>query len=352
MLYPIVRPVARYVLRYYFRNIDITGLENIPRKGAVVLAANHPTAFIEPCLLACFQDRPLHFLARGNLFKNAFYNTLLAAVNILPVFRIEDGGYGRLKDNFNTFATCYRALSRGKAIMILAEGRCIHEKALRPLRKGTARIALGALDADPTLPEVYVVPVGANFTHPERVRSTVMIRCGEPIRASDFLDEYRAAEATAIKNFTQHLRARLEPLVVQFPNQDVADIGEALLELDRIQHPQKEGITYDGQQLNRELEIAEEAPAEAPRLTRLYNRLGRQNVPLKALQPVDVNWFKVALTIPLIIPHLPLWLLAEGIGATLPKHVEFYSPVRFAVIAGGTFLLYPVALIFLPWPLK
>ena len=34
------------------------------------------------------------------------------------------------------------------------------------------------------------------------------------------------------------------------------------------------------------------------------------------------------------------------------KHVEFYSPVRFAVVAGGTFLLYPLALILLPWLCK
>jgi hypothetical protein len=45
-----------------------------------------------------------------------------------------------------------------------------------------------------------------------------------------------------------------------------------------------------------------------------------------------------------------LWLLAEYIGATQPKHIEFYSPVRFAVLVVGSFFLYPLLLIFLPWP--
>ena len=93
MLYYLVRPVVRYVLSYYYRNIDVSGLENIPQDAAVILAANHPTGFIEPCILACFQSRPLRFLARGSVFVNAIYNRLLAAVNILPVFRWEDGGY-------------------------------------------------------------------------------------------------------------------------------------------------------------------------------------------------------------------------------------------------------------------
>lgn len=360
MVYSLVRPVARYVLRYYYRNIDLTGLENIPKNAAVVLAANHPTAFIEPCILACFQPRTLWFLARGNLFKNAFFNSLLAAVHILPVFRLEDGGYGRLKDNFGTFEACFRALSKGKAIMNLAEGRCIHEKALRPLRKGTARLALGAMQRDATLKEVYIVPVGCNFTHADRVRDQVMIRFGEPILTSEFMDEFRGNEAIAIKNLTSHLRSRLSPLVVQFPDRQRAAIGEARLELDRARHQTRliHGTTHDGQQLNRELEIAANTPAADEKITRLFNRLDRQDVHVGAVagarkivkqSPV---WLRSLIAVLLQLPQMPLWLLAEFIGASKPKHVEFYSPVRFAVVTGGTFLLYPLLLLFLPWPLK
>ena len=379
MIYHLVRPVARYVLKYYYRNIDLTGLENIPKDAAVVLAANHPTAFIEPCILACFQPRTLWFLARGNLFKNAFYNSLLAAVHILPVFRLEDGGFGKLKNNFGTFEACYKALSQGKAIMNLAEGRCIHEKALRPLRKGTARLALGAMQRDATLKEVYIVPVGCNFTHADRVRDQVMIRFGEPILASAFMDEFRGNEAKAIKNLTSHLRARLSPLIVQFPDRQRAAIGEARLELDRARHAahQVYGITHDGKQLDRELEIAANTPAEDETITRFFNRLDRQGACVGAvpssgkassgsqLSPGEgaiagtkkvvrpsLVWLRSLLAVMLQLPQLPLWLLAEFIGSTQPKHIEFYSPVRFAVVTGGTFLLFPLLLIFLPWPLK
>lgn len=380
MLYHLVRPVARYVLRYYYRNIDLTGLEHIPPNAAVILAANHPTAFIEPCILACFQPRTLWFLARGNLFKNGFFTALLNAVNILPVYRLEDGGYEKLKDNFETFDACFAALSKQRAIMILAEGRCIHEKNLRPLRKGTARIALGALDRDSTLKEVYIVPVGCNFTSADRVRGQVMIRCGEPILASDYLDDYRRGEATAIKDLTSHLRARLSPLVVQFPDQDRADIGEARLQLDR--NDQQAGLTYgithDGEQLDRELEIAATTPPEEPLLTRYFGRLqllGLSDgaVPSSSLASSgppaergsgavagagnvkgqgDVPWIKVVLASLFQLPQIPLWLLAYYVGLSRPKHIEFNSPVRFAVLAGGTFLLYPLLLLLLPWLLK
>lgn len=359
MFYYLLRPVARYVLRYYYRNIDLSGLEQIPKNAAVILAANHPTAFIEPCVLACFQPRTLWFLARGNLFTNRFFNALLAAVNILPVFRMEDGGYGRLKDNFGTFDACFTALSRGRAIMMLAEGRCIHEKALRPIRKGTARLALGAMQRDSTLKEVYIVPVGCNFTHGDRARGQVMIRCGKPILASDFMAEFRDNEATAIKSLTLHLRARLSPLVVQFPDQDRAAIGEARLELDRAIHgvDRVEGVTHTGEQLDRELTLAASMPAAAPKLTAFFNRLDRQRISVGAVagagkveekQSSLARWLRVALAGVLLLPQLPLWLIGEYYYDT-PKHIEFASPLRFAVLAGGTFLLYPILLILLPW---
>ncbi|MBC6992882.1 1-acyl-sn-glycerol-3-phosphate acyltransferase [Neolewinella lacunae] len=359
MLYHLVRPVARYVLRHYYRNIDLTGLEQIPPGAAVILAANHPTAFIEPCILACFQPRTLWFLARGNLFKNGIFTFLLNALNILPVFRREDGGYEKLKVNFSTFDACYRALSRGRALMILAEGRTIHEKDLRPLRKGTARIALGALDKYNTLPEVYIVPVGINFTHADRIRSTVMLRCGEPILASEYLAAYRENEAIAIRDLTLHLRQRLEPLVVRYPSRLHADLGEAELELDRSNHAThlRHGITHFGDQLNRELALASEAPAAAPALSRYFHRLATNGLTDAALagnyrkdrQMPATEWAKSLLAGLLLLPQIPLWLLAEAIAASQPKHIEFYSPVRFAVVAGGTFLLYPLALLLLPW---
>lgn len=356
MVYLLVRPLARFLLRFYYRNIDLTGLENIPQNAAVILAANHPTAFIEPCILACFQPRKLWFLARGDLFKTRLARWALAAINILPVFRMEDGGYEKLRNNFGTFNACHRALSARKAIMILAEGRCIHEKALRPLRKGTARLALGALANDATLPEVYIVPVGINFTHADRVRGTVMIRCGTPILASAYMDEFRGNEAIAIKSLTSHLRARLSPLVVQFPDRQVADSGEARLETDRDQHAthQRYGTTHDGDQLDRELALAT-STTNAPDSVRYRARLAQNGLdrpPAKSPRKATLIWLKAAIAVLLQLPYFPLWLLSEYLASSLPKTVEFYSPVRFAALAGSTIVLFPLGLIFLPWPLK
>lgn len=366
MLYRLVRPVARYVLRYYYRRIDLSGLENVPPAGAVILAANHPTAFIEPCLLACFQPRPLRFLARGDLFGNWWQNTLLAAINILPVYRIEDGGYGKLRRNYDTFAACYEALGRGRAIMILAEGRCIHEKRLRPLRKGTARIALGTLADQPALDEVYIVPVGVNFTAAARVRSEVYIRLGEPIRATAFVGEDRLVTPVALQNLTLHLRDRLLPLVTQIPERKLDALGEARLQTLRAKLEPRPvyGLTQESEIATREHAVAAATPSEDDGNLRYHNRLMLNDLeatsagadegipPTPQRGEAVVVWIRTLVSIVLQIPQFPLWITAEAIASALPKTVEFYSPVRFAVVAGGTFILYPLGLILLPWPLK
>ena len=364
MLYYLVRPVARFVLRHYFRHIDITGLEHIPRDAPVILAANHPTAFIEPCILACFQPRPLRFLARGNLYKSSLASWALRALHVLPVYRLEDGGFGKLKENYGTFAECYRALSRRQAIMILAEGRCIHEKALRPLRKGTARVALGALDADLTLPEVHVVPVGINFTYADRVRSTVMIRCGEPIPASAYLESYRSDPNPALRQLTRHLRQRLDPLVVQHRDPAAAGTLELRLALDRALHQThvNRGITHSGNQLERELRIARETSAD-PAAERIAAHLHRTKLPLRCAADEQVAspngkphpaWILAKGIIGLVtqLPVIPIWLLGQLVARLGTAHVEFFSPVRFATICIGYLVLIPLLLFTLPWVAK
>ncbi len=350
MLYRLVRPIARFWLARYYHNVDLTGLRHIPPDAPVILAANHPTAFIEPCLLACFQPRSLHFLARGDFFRHPVAAFLLRALHILPVYRLQDGGYEQLTRNYDTFESCYAALRQRRALMILAEGRCIHEKRLRTLRKGTARVALGTLDRYPDLGEVYIVPVGVNFTAADRVRSAVMIRCGEPLRATDYLDAYRENEANGLRQLTEGLHEALSALVVQFPDPGQDALYETLLDVRAREVAQLHGITHAGRQLDRELEVASAPLPDEPGILRYAARLHalrlrdrdvasnrRAGMPLAALPALLA-----------ILPQFPLFLVAELLGLKVALHVEFYSPVRFAALAVGS-LAYVPAVVLLPW---
>lgn len=233
MIYSIVKPCAKIALSVYFRKMYISHQERIPKDKPVVLAVNHPTAFIEPCILACWQEEPLHFLARGDFYvKKPFVRKMYDWFHIVPVFRLDDMGYGSLKTNFESFGKCSEVLSQNKQVLILAEGRCIHEKRLRPLMKGTARIVFGTLEKYPDL-DIHVVPVGVNYTNPDKFRSEVRIDYGEPIRVQDYAAIYQENPAKAVAALTENLKTKLAERVIHLENPADDVWTEPLLDIHR-----------------------------------------------------------------------------------------------------------------------
>ncbi|MCO6480843.1 MAG: 1-acyl-sn-glycerol-3-phosphate acyltransferase [Phaeodactylibacter sp.] len=358
MLYSIVKPIARLGLLAFYRKIYLSNTERIPRNEAVILAANHPTAFLEPCILACFLNRPLYFLARGDLFKQRFYAGLLRGLNILPVFRLKDGGYGKLKDNYSTFEACYNALAERKVIMILAEGRTKQEKRLGGLQKGTARIALGTLERHPVgLEEVFIVPVGVNFTYADRPRSEVMIDFGEPILASRFLDEFEENANQGMASLTSLLRSRLEESMVIIDNPQDDELVEYLHRIYRNEapRPQMPVISYYPGPLETERRVAEivnrlpekEKNGLGQQTAAYFSELDSYGIDDQAMvgkgQDTAANRALLVLGFPFFAlgylwNYPPTWL-AKYISDTQVKMLEFKAPVRWAANL-GTHLLY------------
>ncbi|MEL6143701.1 MAG: 1-acyl-sn-glycerol-3-phosphate acyltransferase, partial [Bacteroidota bacterium] len=258
----------------------------------------------------------------------------------------------KLKKNYTTFQACHRALSAGKAIMILVEGRCIHEKRLRELRKGAARIALGALAADPDLADVPIVPVGVNYTGAERIRSAVLIKCGQPISTKTYLSSFHQQENQAIQQLTQEIREGLSPLVIQIPQPEEDDLAEALFRLDRTNHKTDfvYGLTHTGKQFVREVNIVKNLPLKSDIVKRYFHRLAQLGLEDPAVAgayaPYLVRnswgWLKTLLASFILLWYFPLWIVGEYIGGTITRAIEYYAPIRFAVMGIATIVYFPL----------
>ena len=184
MVYYILKSILAIAARVYFKRIQVFGQENIPDQGPVLLACNHPSAFMEGCLVAGFTKRPLHFIVRGDVFQLKWLKPLLKRTNQVPIFRFRDG-FSKLRKNKSAFDTIYSVLASGAAVIIYPEGSTSLIKQRRPLQKGLAKIAFGAMEKFDGMP-LKVIPIGINYSEILKFRSDVSIIIGPPMDVKPF----------------------------------------------------------------------------------------------------------------------------------------------------------------------
>ena len=86
-----------------FSSIQREGLENIPRDGAVLLAANHCATLMDPLLvLDALSPRLVAFGARSDIFAKPRIAKILHWLRIVPIAR-ERNGLSEVAKNFETF---------------------------------------------------------------------------------------------------------------------------------------------------------------------------------------------------------------------------------------------------------
>jgi 1-acyl-sn-glycerol-3-phosphate acyltransferase len=207
-------------LHVFYRQIRVSGRERIPT-GALLFTANHQNAFMDALLIVCSSRRYTHFLARADIFKKAWAKKILQLINIVPIYRIRDG-WQSLAQNQQTFEICTRILNQQEPIVIFPEGNHGSARRLRPLSKGFTRVAFEALRANPEMP-LHIVPVGLNYTNPQRARSAVHIIYGSPLLANPYfaLGEQRGAQA-----LRDDLSLGLQKIITHIPEEKSALVTE------------------------------------------------------------------------------------------------------------------------------
>jgi glycerol-3-phosphate O-acyltransferase/dihydroxyacetone phosphate acyltransferase len=212
VLYWILHKVVSLALYAFFQRIVVVGRSQIPLKGPLIFAANHPNMILDPLLVAATCKRmDTYFWAKSTLFKGVL-GWLLRHLGAVPVYRRQD-----LKENFTehsndaTFEASYEVLKEGAVIFIFPEGVSYTAPHIQPLRTGIARLALGFFKRTGIMP--LIQPVGLNYVHKDKFRSSVLIHYGTPL-------QWSAAEAeqpNAVDILTKEVEARLSSLTINAP---------------------------------------------------------------------------------------------------------------------------------------
>ncbi|UOR12448.1 lysophospholipid acyltransferase family protein [Halobacillus amylolyticus] len=102
-LYKLGKLVCSLIFYPLYR-IKVTGKENIPKDGPVIICANH-ISNVDPPVVGITNQRDVYFLAKEELFKNRFLEKLMKSINAFPIKRgMRDRnalrkGLGILKEN-------------------------------------------------------------------------------------------------------------------------------------------------------------------------------------------------------------------------------------------------------------
>lgn len=169
--------LARTVLRAFFHRVEAVGRDRAPTDRPVLVVANHFYGFVDPVMLMHVFGRLPRFVAKSTLWDMLWLRPFLALAGMIPVHRPEDRSDPQ--QNVAAFAHCYGALARGALVGIFPEGTTHDDPAIRSVRTGAARIALGARRAG--VSGLVILPTGLTFDDKIALRSGVLGMVGEPI---------------------------------------------------------------------------------------------------------------------------------------------------------------------------
>ncbi len=180
-----------------------------------MLACNHPNSFLDAAILADLFEQPVYSLTRGDVFKKPFYSKILTVLKMLPVYRTSEG-VENLGINYQTFDNCKNIFKKDGIVLIFSEAMCVNEWHLRPLRKGTARLAF--LSWDENIP-LEILPVGINYSSFRRFSKNVFINFGEIITRNNF--DLNHADGKKNQFFTNNLQEQFQQLVFEIDKNDI-----------------------------------------------------------------------------------------------------------------------------------
>jgi 1-acyl-sn-glycerol-3-phosphate acyltransferase len=221
-LYSILKIISRIGIQLYCRKIIINKPELLNIKGPVLLASNHPNSFLDSVILDTLFKQSVWNLARGDSFINKTIKKIFASLKILPVYRTSEG-IENISENYKTFEDCISIFRQKGIVAIFSEGKCMNEWHLRPLKKGTARLAIKAWEKGIPL---QVLPVGINYSSFTRFGKNIFLNFGEIITVNDF--DIKMAEGLFYQSFNDKLRVQLEDLVFEIPKNDKKAQSEKL----------------------------------------------------------------------------------------------------------------------------
>ena len=242
--YEMLRSYLQFFQNYlYYRKVIIKSYpKDIPENTPLIFVSNHQNTLMDPfaILFNCGSLQPI-FLARADVFSNDSMIKFLTFLKILPVYRQKDGVEDMNGKNDVIFEQCIELLQNNRSLVVFPEGNHGVQYKLRPLKKGTARIALRAESNANWELGTKIIPCGVHYTHCQKMGEILTVHYGQPIDIQDYKEEFLSNQPRTYSSLTNKIKERLLFLMLHIENEKYYDETLFLTQLNQTEDPLESG---------------------------------------------------------------------------------------------------------------
>jgi hypothetical protein len=189
-----------WILIHTIYRVEAKGIENIPDRGAVIVASNH-VSFVDPLIIGGMIRRPVRFVMYYRFYRIPVVKTICKLGKAIPIA-------GRNEDPeilAQAYERIYQVLDAGDVLGIFPEGGITSSGEINPFKKGVEKVVAHT--------PVTVVPMalcnlwGSLFSRrdpllkrrPRKFRARIELRVGRPIPPEELTAERLEAEVRALR---------------------------------------------------------------------------------------------------------------------------------------------------------
>ena len=357
-LHPILRLIYLFLrflvwlgVSVFYRRRLILGREHLRFDGPAIVIANHPSTLTDVLNPALHIRQEMFFLANYGLFKHPVSNWLFRRLYCIPVKRREDVAEGETRDNDEAFRQSFQHLGKNGVLFIAPEGTSWMNRFVRPLKSGTARIALGAEAANNWQLGVKIIPAGLSYSAPHLFRSDVVVHFGAPVYARDWAGQWTKDRIGAVDALTEHLENALKTLSIHTRD----EAGErALTQWETMlqnEHPLPQHPAFErSQRLVNTCLDKPELRAQTETYFSELEKSGLTDAVVAAAQKDRAPWREglqmggLLFTFPLFALGYAFWWLPCYLPWLLNKKLNFYIGYSSTVKMLAGLITFPLAL--------
>ena len=218
-LYRVIKMILTPIFKLLYR-VKAEGLENFPKEGPVIVAANH-VSFMDSMWIPLVVPRKMVYLAKSEYFESWKTGWFFRALGMIPVKR-------DVKEKTDAaLQTGLEVLNEGGVLGLYPEGTRSPDGRLYRGRTGVARLALRARSP--------VVPVGVKGSREvmpkqakmPRLWGRVRVSFGEPLYFDRYYDEHQ--DRFALRTVTDELMYEImelceQPYTDEYASKEATDV--------------------------------------------------------------------------------------------------------------------------------